>query len=174
MHQVRQSLSKQRRAQATQNLLAKCKLDPNIKAATRLGIYYPLAYELDTRVVIQAAWTSQVRLFLPVINQAKVRLMFASYAATDQLRADIFATQIPSTLPQELNKCELDCLIIPAVAVDSSGYRLGYGGGWYDRTIAACTNKKRPYLIVIGFEETVVSTVYPAEHDIKADQVILV
>ncbi len=174
MHQVRQSLSKQRQIQAARNLAAKCKHNQNIENAKRLGIYYPLAHELDTKAVIQGAWQDQIQIFLPVIEQASARLLFAPYATTDQLKSDIFATQIPNTRPQELNDCGLGCLIMPALAVDASGYRLGYGGGWYDRTIAACTNTARPYLIVVAFEEASVSTVYPALHDIKADQVILV
>ena len=174
MHQVRQSLSEQRQMQAAHNLATKCKQNQAIQNAKKLGIYYPLAHELDTRMVIQAAWQNQVQVYLPIIQQDSAKLLFAPYAATDQLKSDIFATQIPNTRPQELSDSTLDCMIIPALAVDTLGYRLGYGGGWYDRTIASCTNTTRPYLIVVAFKETSVSTVNPAMHDIKADQVILV
>jgi 5-formyltetrahydrofolate cyclo-ligase len=61
-------------------------------------------------------------------------------------------------------------LLVPLVGFDSAGYRLGYGGGYYDRTLAA--PEKRPRLIGVGFELGRLPTIHPQPHDIPLDVII--
>jgi 5-formyltetrahydrofolate cyclo-ligase len=63
-----------------------------------------------------------------------------------------------------------DLLVVPLVGFDAQGYRLGYGGGFYDRTIAAMPAK--PRTIGVGFELGRLLTIYPEPHDIPLDSVI--
>jgi 5-formyltetrahydrofolate cyclo-ligase len=63
-----------------------------------------------------------------------------------------------------------DLLVVPLVGFDAQGYRLGYGGGFYDRTIAAMTTK--PRTIGVGFELGRLETIYPQSHDIALDNII--
>jgi 5-formyltetrahydrofolate cyclo-ligase len=63
-----------------------------------------------------------------------------------------------------------DLLLAPMVGFDVAGYRLGYGGGYYDRTFASLSPK--PYAIGIAYELSRLETIYPQEHDIPLDVVI--
>lgn len=63
-----------------------------------------------------------------------------------------------------------DLLIVPLVGFDRKGYRLGYGGGFYDRTIAAMP--ERPRTIGVGFELGLLETIYPQPHDIALEMIV--
>ena len=73
-------------------------------------------------------------------------------------------------IPAGDESVEPDVLIAPLVGFDPAGYRLGYGGGYYDRTIASRTAK--PFVIGIGFEIARLSTIYPQSHDIPMDVIV--
>ena len=60
--------------------------------------------------------------------------------------------------------------MIPLVGFDNNHYRLGYGGGYYDRTIA--TMQPRPINIGVGFEQARLTTIYPQNHDVSMDIIL--
>ena len=62
-----------------------------------------------------------------------------------------------------------DVLLVPVVGFDRQNYRLRYGGGYYDRTLAAAA---RPRTIGVGFELARIATIHPQPHDIPMDQVV--
>jgi 5,10-methenyltetrahydrofolate synthetase len=63
-----------------------------------------------------------------------------------------------------------EVLLIPMVGYDSAGYRLGYGGGYYDRTLAALT--PRPLCIGIAYDASQLETIHPQPHDIPMNAVV--
>lgn len=65
---------------------------------------------------------------------------------------------------------EPEALLIPVNAFDAEGYRIGYGGGFFDRTIAALA--RRPICIGVGFELARVASTYPQAHDIRLDAIV--
>jgi 5-formyltetrahydrofolate cyclo-ligase len=78
------------------------------------------------------------------------------------------ANNIPA--PTQGEVVEANVLIVPMVGFDSQRYRLGYGGGFYDRTFAATTKNVRR--IAVGFETARTKTIYPQTFDIPVDLVI--
>ena len=66
--------------------------------------------------------------------------MFRAWRPGDPLEAGVFGTLHPSPRREVV---EPDALIVPLLACDEEGWRLGYGGGFYDRTLEACARKKR-------------------------------
>ncbi len=73
---------------------------------------------------------------------------------------------IPDTAASETP----DVLLLPLVAYDAAGYRLGYGGGYFDRTLAGCVT--RPLTIGVGFALGAVATIRPQPHDIPPDWIV--
>ena len=79
-----------------------------------------------------------------------------------------FKTLEPDSEP--VKKDLIDLVIVPALAVDKNNYRLGYGGGFYDRFLANIKAKK----VVCIPKELVVETIYPESYDVKIDSVIII
>jgi 5-formyltetrahydrofolate cyclo-ligase len=75
-------------------------------------------------------------------------------------------------IPIPVNSAELapDVIIAPVVGFDQQGYRLGYGGGFYDRTLAALA--KKPRVIGVGYSQAAIATIYPLPHDIPMDVIV--
>ncbi|HEY5930761.1 MAG TPA: 5-formyltetrahydrofolate cyclo-ligase [Burkholderiales bacterium] len=63
-----------------------------------------------------------------------------------------------------------DIVVAPAVGFDSENYRLGYGGGFFDRTLAAMAIK--PMILGVGYADSKLATIYPQPHDIPMDAII--
>ena len=63
-----------------------------------------------------------------------------------------------------------EVLLVPLLGFDGAGYRLGYGGGYYDRTLAAMRTK--PLAIGIGYELLRLGTIHPRPHDVPMDLIV--
>ncbi len=133
---------------------------------TRLAFFWPIRGEPDLRRLV-LAWLGedvQRRAGLPVIVDRL--LEFAPWSA------DTPMTQGPLGIaaPSRHARMSPQLLLIPCVGFDSLRYRLGFGGGYYDRTLAALN--PRPVTVGIAFECTRVPTISPAGHDVRLDLVI--
>jgi 5,10-methenyltetrahydrofolate synthetase len=73
-------------------------------------------------------------------------------------------------VPAERNVVTPDALLIPLVGYDTAGYRLGYGGGYYDRTLA--TVVPRALRIGVGYDDTELATIYPQPHDLPMNAIV--
>lgn len=60
--------------------------------------------------------------------------------------------------------------LAPLVGWDAGGYRLGYGGGYFDRTLAALS--PRPFTIGVGLQKAQLATIHPQPHDIRLDAIV--
>ncbi|MEZ5653304.1 MAG: 5-formyltetrahydrofolate cyclo-ligase [Burkholderiaceae bacterium] len=103
------------------------------RATPTLAVYWPIRGEPDLREHY-LRWRDQgVRLALPVTPAGPLPLQFARWEADARLQRDAFG--IPT--PVECEFCEPDALLVPCVGFAPGGWRLGYGGGFYDRTLAS-------------------------------------
>ena len=73
-------------------------------------------------------------------------------------------------MPAERRLVHPDALLIPLVGYDAAGFRLGYGGGYYDRTLAVAA--PRPFCIGVGYDDAEIATIYPQPHDIPMDFIV--
>ncbi len=95
--------------------------------------YWPLRDELDPRPLMLALAARGHRLALPVVTGKARPLRFRAWAPGQALVAAAFGTQIP---PEGAEEITPQVLLVPLLAFDRRGCRLGYGGGFYDRTLA--------------------------------------
>jgi hypothetical protein len=73
-------------------------------------------------------------------------------------------------IPDKREVVQPTALIVPLIGFDEAGYRLGYGGGYYDRTLAVMN--PRPFTVGVGFELGRLRTIHPQPHDIPLDVII--
>ena len=131
-----------------------------------VSAYWPFRGEPDLR-----DWTIRVigrggRIALPVVIRKDWPLEFRIWSPGDPLERGVWNILVPSRGPA----VEPDIVIAPVVGFDAANYRLGYGGGFYDRTLARMT--RRPLAIGVGYEVARIPTIYPQPHDIGLSTVV--
>jgi 5-formyltetrahydrofolate cyclo-ligase len=128
--------------------------------------YWPFRGEPDLR-----NWAIKVierggRIALPVVLRKSEPLEFRVWQPGDPLERGVWNILVPSRGPAVLP----DVVIAPVVGFDTANYRLGHGGGYFDRTLAAMP--RMPLRIGIGFATAKIATIYPQPHDIPMDTIV--
>jgi 5-formyltetrahydrofolate cyclo-ligase len=95
--------------------------------------YWPMAAEVDIRPVLATLAAAGLGCVLPVVVGRGEPLVFRAWAPGDPLEPGGFGTSVPSPASRVATPT---VLLVPLLAFDPRGFRLGYGGGYYDRTIA--------------------------------------
>ena len=108
--------------------------------------YFPTGSELDIRVLFEELHISRYQYCLPIVRDVSDILEFGSWCSGDSLVESKYGINEP---PSESKRLIPKTIIAPMLAFDSCGYRLGYGGGSYDRTIAKL-RKLDPKTLVVG------------------------
>ena len=126
---------------------------------TVIAFYWPLQNEIDCRLLLSDLERRGMRIALPVVITPDSPLEFRAFSTGDALERGVFNTKHP--LP-DAPKLVPDIMIIPALAFDATGHRLGYGGGFYDRTIALYDNARA---IGFAFSGQIIDYVPRTDHD---------
>jgi 5,10-methenyltetrahydrofolate synthetase len=130
-----------------------------------LGVYWPVRGEPDLRPAYAELAARGVQLALPVVVDKDAPLRFAVWTPGDALTKDAFGVSTPA---QASATIQPDALLIPCVGFNARNYRLGYGGGFYDRTLAL---EPRPLAVGIAYECSL-AEFDEASHDIALDCII--
>ncbi|AZO47171.1 MAG: 5-formyltetrahydrofolate cyclo-ligase [Mesorhizobium sp.] len=131
-----------------------------------LSLYWPFRGEPDLRSWMASINERGGRTALPVVIQMGQPLVFRAYRPGDRLEKGVWNIPIPA----EGDPVLPDIVISPIVGIDPGKYRLGYGGGFFDRTLAAMPF--RPLVIGVGYELQRIPTIYPQPHDIPMSKVV--
>jgi 5,10-methenyltetrahydrofolate synthetase len=132
-----------------------------------VAVYWPIRGEPDLRPWMTAAHGRGAKVLLPVVVEKDAPLEFRRWSPG----CDMVRGHWNILVPKEGDPCVPDIVIAPLVGVDEKLYRLGNGGGYYDRTLAALD--PRPHIIGVGFADCSIPTIYPMPWDIPMDEVIL-
>ena len=154
IRKIRNSLPKSQQSIAAQSLKVnftqhlKSKKKPNKK---HIAIYFSNDGELDTSLLINELWQQNHTLYLPVIHPFNgATLLFQRYEKNSPMKANRYGILEPKlNCSQICPLTDLDYLLMPLVAFDNQGNRLGMGGGFYDKTLAQLHqgNWQKPQLI---------------------------
>ena len=136
------------------------------KLPGRLGFYWPFRGEYDPRGIVRLLDAQGVRLALPVVVQKAAPLVFRAWRPGERLVPGVWSIPVPA----EGEVVQPDVLLVPLVGYDHRAFRLGYGGGFYDRTLAAMP--QRPTTLGVGFSLAALPSVHPQPHDIPMDVII--
>ncbi len=133
-----------------------------------LAGYWPIGSEADIRAALRGLAELKVELALPVVVNGRV--VFREWAPGWPLYPSGFGTMGP---PPEAEARIPDTLVVPVVAFDDEGHRLGYGEGFYDRAIAELrAGGGKPRLIGVAFAAQEVSSIPDEPHDIALDDLV--
>src|SRR5690606_29767988 len=136
-------------------------------AGKLVGLYWPFRGEPDLR-----GWADSVRarggaIALPVVVAKATPLIFRVWKPGEKLEKGVWNIPVPAAGDPVLP----DIVISPVVGFDPSSYRLGYGGGFYDRTLASMP--RRPQAVIgVGYALQAIPTIYPQPFDIPMDAVL--
>ena len=141
-------------------------------AGRAISLYWPFRGEPDLRGWADEARRRGARIALPVVVRRAAPLVFRDWTGGETLVPGIWNIPVP---PEGAETVIPDIVIAPVVGLDGEGYRLGYGGGYYDRTLAALIRAgRRPHVIGVGYESQRITTIYPQHFDIPMDGHLLV
>ena len=131
-----------------------------------IGFYWPFKGEYDPRPLVRDLHSRGWQLALPVVIEKAQPLVFRAWQPGVRMSRGIWNIPVPA----EGDPVIPDVLLVPLVGFDNQGYRLGYGGGYYDRTLAAA--RIRPRTIGIGYEACRIRTIHPQSHDIPMSTIV--
>ena len=131
--------------------------------------YWPISGEIDIRNLMGQLVEKSVSVCLPVTIRPGAPMIFRSWKISDKLLPGQHGVQQPEMTKTKL---EPDTVIVPLLAFDSLGNRLGYGGGYYDSTISFLRQKREILAIGVAFDCQEVGLVPTNERDERLDWVI--
>jgi 5-formyltetrahydrofolate cyclo-ligase len=131
-----------------------------------ISLYWPFRGEPDLRGWLENATARGATCLLPIVVEKRQPLIFKSWKPGEPLGRGIWNIPIPEAGHEMLP----DIVISPLVGFDDRLYRLGYGGGFFDRTLAAHPGK--PLVIGVGYSSQHLPTIHPQPHDIPMTRII--
>lgn len=164
--EMRKALTRNEYAQNTSGLSNLLRMGFGALAEGSIGFCWPIANEPDPRFAIREWRAAGARTALPVVMGPSRPLVFREWWPGAPLEKGVY------NIPYPVNTQELfpDAALVPANGVDNDGYRLGYGGGFFDRTLGAAEVK--PISVALCYENSWIATIYPQPHDIPFDFVV--
>lgn len=138
MRTARRALSPLQQKSAAHNLLKQLKKTPQFRTAKHLALYLGNDGEIDPNEVAQWCWKQGKTIYLPVLHPlAHNRLWFVRYTPRTPLTKNCYGIAEPKSPYRFIRPAKaLDAVLLPLVAFDTQGGRLGMGGGYYDRTFS--------------------------------------
>ncbi len=164
--QKMKDLEPENKRRVDQALIQRLRSLPAYQEASVIATYLPFPHEVDTSFLIDAAQEDGKQVVIPK-TYPKGRMEFVAYDP-QKLIPTAFGLLEPEDGSQAVDQSKIDLIHVPGVGFQKDGYRLGYGGGYYDRYLA-------------DFDGATVSTIYacqevdfaPAPHDIPVQEVLV-
>lgn len=134
--------------------------------------YWPISTELDVRPLLARLEAAGLRCALPAVEDGADVLVFRRWRPGEELQSGIFETRQPSP---EAPPAVPDVMLVPLLAVDPAGRRLGHGRGWYDRTLSALRrggDRSPPTTVAVCFASQVIDSVPHDGRDEPVDWIL--
>ncbi len=169
-------LSPAERKQAANGLCKQLITSPLFLRSQRIACYFANDGEVELQPIINRIWWMKKECYLPIISQlTHNQLGFVRYLENEMLVTNRYNIPEPKARHQSVPPWALDLVLLPLVAFDKSGNRLGMGGGYYDRTLAYLRQRKQwrtPRLVGIAYDFQQVETLTSEPWDIPLDGVV--
>ena len=133
-----------------------------------IGAYWPIKGEFDALPALYRWSEAEAgrRIGLPVVNRETKQLRFHVWYPGCEMEEDAYG--IPK--PKDTEAFDPQMLLVPCVGYGPGGLRLGYGGGFYDRTLAVL--QPRPFTVGVGYAHGFIPWLAPEAHDVPLDAIL--
>jgi len=135
-------------------------------APQTLAFCAPVRGEFDARPLTSRLIGLSWHAAMPVVTAVDAPMHFHAWTPASVMGTDRYGIPIPADGAAVIP----DIVLLPLLAFDAQGFRLGYGGGYFDRTLAAMA--PRPQAIGVGFELGRVADIRPQAHDVRLDAIV--
>ncbi len=167
----RKALTPQQRIAAAQGLRRSLEQLPEYHTDARVAGYWAVNGELALNLVIPPLQARGQQFLLPLLDSGR-QLRFAPWQAGDAVEPNRHGIPEPVRVERPLAPFQLDLVLVPLLAFDRRGQRLGYGGGYYDRSFAFLNEQARPtepLLVGIAYDFQEVEAIEPSRWDVPLD-----
>ncbi|OFX01079.1 MAG: 5-formyltetrahydrofolate cyclo-ligase [Alphaproteobacteria bacterium RIFCSPHIGHO2_12_FULL_66_14] len=158
----RGTLDEEERRAAATDLLATLRRERPIETPVVVSGFWPIKDEIDIRPLMMELFNEGCQMALPVVQGRGLPLLFRAWRPGDPLEAGVFGTLQPAARRETV---EPDSLLVPLLACDNEGWRLGYGGGFYDRTLLGLRSRRKVTAVGVGFDAQFISDDVPRGPD---------
>lgn len=170
---ARMAMSVETRQQASARIIGHldryCRERDWLRPGTTVSAWWPLRGEPDLRPWLRQLHAEGLVPALPLVVEKAAPLHFRAWHPGCHMEKGFW--DIPQ--PADAVEVEPDLFISPGVGYDRAGYRLGYGGGYFDRTLARRQAGGRPWrAVMVAYEFAALETIHPLPHDIVFEAVI--
>lgn len=170
----RNELDAKQRITAAAGVLRSLQALPDFLTDSCIAGYWAVRGELPLNLAVASLRRNAQNYFLPVLDDDR-RLRFAAYTEGTALRSNRYGIPEPDVGDDSLRDAgDMDVILLPLLAFDRGGHRLGTGGGWYDRSLAflrGVTRPARPLLVGVGYAFQEVDTIPSESWDVDLDYV---
>jgi 5-formyltetrahydrofolate cyclo-ligase len=173
----RRALTEQEQLEAADALASRLSALPAFRRSRRVAFYFPSDGEIDPTPIIDRGWSARKRCYLPVLLHLNGnRLRFAPVTPHMELVPNRYGIpEPPHRRRAPLQPLAMDLILVPLVAFDPYGNRLGMGGGYYDRTLAFLRHHRlwrRPRLLGVAHDFQRVQRLAADPWDIPLDGIV--
>ena len=152
----RDSLDEKRHRENSENIAKHLFATEIFQSAEILAAYLSIGKEVATKLIIEEAWNQKKQVYVPVINKDGV-MNFALYSANTILTDNFYGIPEPvnPTATDFIDVRSLQLVLVPVLAFDRNGTRLGMGGGYYDRYFSFLNDpllRKSPFLMALAHD----------------------
>lgn len=161
--ELRNQLPPQYIEESSRAICQKLREHPFFQQSNTIAFYMPFRNEVDVRPLMELAFQLGKQVVLPRVERKTRQLQGYRVDSMCDCQVGAYGILEPPEVEERLVKGEeLEAVIVPGVAFDLQGFRLGYGGGYYDRWFAG---PLKAWRIGVAYPEQIVPTVYPEPHD---------
>ncbi|OIR60348.1 5-formyltetrahydrofolate cyclo-ligase [Bacillus sp. FMQ74] len=142
---------------------------PDWQNAGTIAVTISRGLEIPTRPVIEQAWEERKQVCIPKCHPDTKKMQFRAYQTDDQLET-VYAGLLEPIIEKtkEVNPSKIDLMIVPGVCFDVNGFRIGFGGGYYDRYLSEYEGKT----VSLLFECQLFANVPRLPHDMPVHKLI--
>ncbi|MCK7611641.1 5-formyltetrahydrofolate cyclo-ligase [Roseibium sediminicola] len=167
LYQKRRQQGQSDRQTATSALIARLREVLTDRQFETIAVYWPIRGEPDLRPLMTELYGAGKKVLLPVVLERKAPLIFRPWSPGCEMIRGTWNILVPANGPPQ----HPQIVIAPVVGIDKDLYRLGNGGGYYDRTLASMNAK--PLVVGVGFAFSQIETIFPMAWDLPMDMAIL-